>query len=76
MIGAVGDDMFRDLTLTTLADGRRRYQHAVRITGRRNWHRPYPASMLPPPRTTSVIIPNANHRLSPDDVEASLDGAA
>jgi ribokinase len=70
MIGAVGDDMFRDLTLTTLAaegidvggvritDGATGIAH-IRVDT---------ASA----QNDIMIIPNANHRLNPDDVEASL----
>ena len=70
MIGAVGEDMFRDLTLTTLAaegidvggvritDGATGIAH-IRVDT---------ASA----QNDIMIIPNANHRLNPDDVEASL----
>jgi len=70
MIGAVGEDMFGDLTLTTLAtDGVD--VSAVRIIDG--------ATGIAHIRVNAVsgqndimIIPNANHRLAPDDVETSL----
>ena len=52
MIGAVGDDMFRDLTLTTLA-AEGIDVSAVRITDWRNRNRPYPRRCRLRPRTTS-----------------------
>ncbi len=70
MIGAVGEDMFRDLTLGALADegvdvsavrimeGATGIAH-IRVDARSA-------------QNDIMIIPNANHRLSPDDVEASL----
>jgi ribokinase len=70
MIGAVGEDMFRDLTLGALADegvdvsavrvmdGSTGIAH-IRVDARSA-------------QNDIMIIPNANHRLSPDDVEASL----
>jgi ribokinase len=70
MIGAVGEDMFRDLTLATLtAEGVN--VSAVRITDG--------ATGIAHIRVDAVsgqndimIIPNANHQLTPDDVEVSL----
>ncbi|HZL74028.1 MAG TPA: ribokinase [Propionibacteriaceae bacterium] len=70
MIGAVGEDMFRDLTLGALADegvdvsavrimeGATGIAH-IRVDARSA-------------QNDIMIIPNANHRLSPDDVEAAL----
>jgi ribokinase len=70
MIGAVGDDMFRDLTLGALAeegvdvsavrvmDGSTGIAH-IRVDARSA-------------QNDIMIIPNANHRLSPDDVQDSL----
>lgn len=70
MIGAVGEDMFRDLTLGVLADegvdvsavrvmeGATGIAH-IRVDARSA-------------QNDIMIIPNVNHRLSPDDVEASL----
>ena len=70
MIGAVGEDMFRDLTLGALADegvdvsavrimeGATGIAH-IRVDARSA-------------QNDIMIIPNANHRLIPDDVEASL----
>jgi ribokinase len=70
MIGAVGEDMFRDLTLGALADegvdvsavrvmdGSTGIAH-IRVDARSA-------------QNDIMIIPNANHRLSPDDVETSL----
>jgi ribokinase len=70
MIGAVGEDMFRNLTLGALADegvdvsavrvmdGSTGIAH-IRVDARSA-------------QNDIMIIPNANHRLSPDDVEASL----
>jgi len=70
LIGAVGEDTFRDMTLTLLAaDGVD--VSAVRITEG--------ATGIAHIRVDTVtgqnnimIIPNANARLTPDDVEASL----
>jgi ribokinase len=70
MIGAVGDDMFQDLTLTTLAaDGID--VTAVRITAGSTGiaHIRVDAASG---QNDIMIIPNANHRLNPDHVEASL----
>lgn len=70
LIGAVGDDFFRDLTLGALAD------EGVNVTAVRIVDG---ATGIAHIRVDTVsaqndimIIPNANHRLSPDDVEASL----
>ncbi|HJY44057.1 MAG TPA: ribokinase, partial [Propionibacteriaceae bacterium] len=70
LIGAVGDDFFRDLTLGALAD------EGVDVTAVRIVDG---ATGIAHIRVDTVsaqndimIIPNANHRLSPDDVEASL----
>ena len=70
LIGAVGDDFFRDLTLGALAD------EGVNVTAVRIIDG---ATGIAHIRVDTVsaqndimIIPNANHRLSPDDVEASL----
>jgi ribokinase len=70
MIGAVGEDMFRDLTLATLTTEGVDVS-AVRITDG--------ATGIAHIRVDTVsgqndimIIPNANHQLTPDDVEASL----
>jgi ribokinase len=70
MVGAVGEDMFREVTLAALAvEGVD--VSAVRITDG--------STGIAHIRVDSVsgqndimIIPNANHRLTPDDVEASL----
>jgi ribokinase len=70
MIGAVGADMFQDLTLTTLA-AEGVDVAAVRVTDG--------ATGIAHIRVDAVsgqndimIIPNANHRLNPDDVETAL----
>jgi len=70
MIGAVGDDMFQDLTLTTLA-AEGIDVSAVRVTDGATGiaHIRVDAASG---QNDIVIIPNANHRLNPDDVEASL----
>ena len=70
MIGAVGDDMFRDLTLTALA-AEGIDVNAVRVTDGATGiaHIRVDAASG---QNDIVIIPNANHRLNPDDVEASL----
>ena len=72
MIGAVGDDMFQDLTLTTLA-AEGIDVSAVRVTDGATGiaHIRVDAASG---QNDIVIIPNANHRLDPDDVEASLTG--
>jgi len=70
MIGAVGEDMFRELTLATLAvEGVD--VSAVRITDGSTGiaHIRVDATSG---QNDIMIIPNANHRLTPDDVEASL----
>jgi ribokinase len=70
MIGAVGEDMFRDLTLGALADEGVDVS-AVRITEGATGiaHIRVDARSA---QNDIMIIPNANHRLSPDDVESSL----
>jgi ribokinase len=72
MVGAVGEDMFRELTLATLAlegvdvsavqitDGSTGIAH-IRVDAVSG-------------QNDIMIIPNANHRLTPDDVQASLGG--
>ena len=70
MIGAVGDDTFRDLTLGALADEGVDVS-AVRIMNGSTGI----AHIRVDDRSAQndiMIIPNANHRLNPDDVEASL----
>jgi ribokinase len=70
MIGAVGDDMFQDLTLTTLA-AEAIDVAAVRITAGATGiaHIRVDAASG---QNDIMIIPNANHRLNPDHVESSL----
>jgi ribokinase len=70
MIGAVGEDMFRDLTLDALTDEGVDVS-AVRIIDGSTGiaHIRVDARSA---QNDIMIIPNANHRLSPDDVEASL----
>jgi ribokinase len=70
MIGAVGEDMFGDLTLGTLADEGVDVS-AVRIMDGSTGiaHIRVDARSA---QNDIMIIPNANHRLQPDDVEASL----
>jgi ribokinase len=70
MIGAVGDDMFQDLTLTTLA-AEGIDVTAVHITAGSTGiaHIRVDAASG---QNDIMIIPNANHRLNPDHVEASL----
>ncbi len=70
MIGAVGEDMFRDLTLGALADDGVDVS-AVRIMDGSTGiaHIRVDARSA---QNDIMIIPNANHRLRPDDVEASL----
>jgi ribokinase len=70
MIGAVGEDMFRDLTLGALADEGVDVS-AVRIMDGSTGiaHIRVDARSA---QNDIMIIPNANHRLRPDDVEASL----
>jgi ribokinase len=70
MIGAVGEDMFGDLTLTTLAtDGVD--VSAVRIIDGATGIAHIRVDAVSG-QNDIVIIPNANHRLTPDDVETSL----
>jgi ribokinase len=70
MIGAVGNDLFRDLTLGALGD------EGVYVTAVRIMDGPTGIAHIRVDAHSAqndiVIIPNANHRLSPDDVEASL----
>ena len=70
MIGAVGEDMFRDLTLGALADEGVDV-NAVRVIDGSTGiaHIRVDARSA---QNDIMIIPNANHRLAPDDVEASL----
>ena len=70
MIGAVGDDFFRDLTLAALADEGVDVT-AVRIIDGSTGIAHIRVDALSA-QNDIMIIPNANHRLSPDDVEASL----
>jgi ribokinase len=70
MVGAVGEDMFRELTLATLAlEGVD--VSAVRITDGSTGiaHIRVDAASG---QNDIMIIPNANYRLTPDDVQASL----
>jgi ribokinase len=70
MIGAVGEDMFRDLTLATLVvEGVD--VSAVRITDGSTGIAHIRVDAISG-QNDIVIIPNANSRLTPDDVEASL----
>jgi ribokinase len=70
LIGAVGDDFFRDLTLGALAD------EGVDVTAVRIVDGSTGIARIRVDTVSAqndiMIIPNANHRLSPDDVEASL----
>jgi ribokinase len=70
MIGAVGDDLFRDLTLGALDD------EGVDVTAVRIIDGPTGIAHIRVDAHSAqndiVIIPNANHRLSPYDVETSL----
>ena len=70
MIGAVGDDLFRDLTLGALDDEGVDVT-AVRIIDGSTGIAHIRVDALSA-QNDIMIIPNANHRLSPDDVEASL----
>jgi ribokinase len=70
MIGAVGEDMFRELTLATLA-AEGVDVSAVRITDGSTGIAHIRVDAISG-QNDIVIIPNANHRLTPDDVEASL----
>jgi ribokinase len=70
MVGAVGEDMFRELTLATLAlEGVD--VSAVRITDGSTGIAHIRVDAVSG-QNDIVIIPNANHRLTPDDVQASL----
>jgi ribokinase len=70
LIGAVGDDFFRDLTLGALAD------EDVDVTAVRVVDGSTGIAHIRVDAVSAqndiMIIPNANHLLSPDDVEASL----
>ena len=70
MIGAVGDDLFRDVALDALD------REGVDITAVRVTEGPTGIAHIRVEalsgQNSIVIIPNANHRLSPDDAEASL----
>jgi ribokinase len=70
IIGAVGEDMFRELTLASLAvEGVD--VSAVRITEGSTGIAHIRVDAVTG-QNDIMIIPNANHRLTPDDVEASL----
>ncbi|HEX5384194.1 MAG TPA: ribokinase [Propionibacteriaceae bacterium] len=70
MIGAVGEDMFGDLTLNTLAaDGVD--VSSVRITDSSTGIAHIRVDAVSG-QNDIMIIPNANHQLTADDVEASL----
>ena len=70
MVGAVGEDMFRELTLATLAlEGVD--VSAVRITDGSTGIAHIRVDAVSG-QNDIMIIPNANHRLTPDDVQASL----
>ena len=70
MIGAVGEDMFGDLTLNTLAaDGVD--VSSVRITDGSTGIAHIRVDAVSG-QNDIMIIPNANHQLTADDVEASL----
>jgi ribokinase len=70
MIGAVGEDIFRGLTLGALA------AEGVDVAAVRVMDGSTGIAHIRVDALTAqndiVIIPNANHRLAPDDVEASL----
>jgi ribokinase len=70
LIGAVGDDFFRGLTLGALADERVDVS-AVRIMDGATGIAHIRVDALSA-QNDIMIIPNANHRLSPDEVESSL----
>ena len=70
MIGAVGDDLFSDLTLGALVDEGVEVT-AVRIVDGSTGIAHIRVDALSA-QNDIMIIPNANHRLSPDDVEGSL----
>mgnify|MGYP003909669559 FL=1 len=70
MIGAVGEDMFHELALTTLA------AEGIDVSGVRITDGATGIAHIRVDTASAqndiMIIPNANHRLNPDDVEASL----
>jgi ribokinase len=70
MIGAVGQDMFRELTLGALA------AEGVDVTGVRSLDGATGIAHIRVDEVSGqndiIIIPNANYRLTPDDAEASL----
>ena len=70
MIGAVGEDMFRDLTLTTLA------AEGIDVSGVRITDGATGIAHIRVDTASAqndiMIIPNANHRLNRDDVADSL----
>jgi ribokinase len=70
MIGAVGEDMFHELTLTTLA-AEGIDVSGVRITGGATGIAHIRVDTASA-QNDIMIIPNANHRLNPDDVAGSL----
>ncbi len=70
MIGAVGDDLFRDLMLRALDDEGVDVA-AVRIVDGSTGIAHIRVDAVSA-QNDIMIIPNANHRLSPDDVETSL----
>jgi ribokinase len=70
MIGAVGEDMFRDLTLATLTTEGVDVS-AVRITDGATGIAHIRVDAISG-QNDIMIIPNANHSLIPDDAEASL----
>jgi ribokinase len=70
MIGAVGDDLFRETALDALA------REGVDISGVRVAEGPTGIAHIRVEAASGqnniVIVPNANYRLSPDDAEAAL----
>jgi ribokinase len=70
MIGAVGDDLFRETALDTLA------REGVDISGVRVADGPTGIAHIRVEAASGqnniVIVPNANYQLSPDDAEAAL----
>jgi ribokinase len=70
MIGAVGDDLFRDTALDALA------REGVDVTGVRVTDGRTGIAHIRVDAVSAqnniVVVPNANHRLTPADVEASL----
>jgi ribokinase len=70
MIGAVGEDMFHELTLASLAEEGVDLS-AVRITPGSTGIAHIRVDAITG-QNDIMIIPNANHRLTPDDAEASL----